>query len=71
MQPADFELKPWPPVRNLIAEHLSVARKTNQIHGMAESDITPLNKMPSAQRKAGKVYALTAFFLYNLVKAIK
>lgn len=65
---APFKTKDWPPVRNLITDHLNIARRTNLIHSLLEVDITTLR--PALQR-SGKGLTLSTYLMYALAQCLK
>lgn len=61
----------WPPVRNLIAEHLAQASKKNMIHSLFEVDVTEvLKKLKVLQRKEGKGYSFNAYLIYIFAESL-
>lgn len=65
---APFKTKDWPPVRNLIADHLNIARRTNLIHSLLEVDITTLRP---ALKRAGRDVTLSTYLMHALAQCLK
>lgn len=62
----------WSPIRNLIADHLSVASRKNMIHSLIEIDITDvLRKLKEKQKEEQVGYSINAYILYILCQSLK
>ncbi len=59
------------PIRNLVAEQMSLARATNSIHGLFELDITLLLEKIQAHRKQGRVFSYSGYLIYCLAQCLQ
>ncbi|TNE80471.1 MAG: hypothetical protein EP332_07600 [Bacteroidetes bacterium] len=59
------------PIRNLVAEQMSLARQTNNIHSLFELDITFLLEKIKEHRRQGHVFSYSTYLMFCLAHSLQ
>lgn len=67
----NYRVESLHPIRRLVAEQMTIARKRNTIHGLFELDISLLKEKISEHRKNGHVFSFSAYIMFCFGKALE